>query len=92
MNVAASWANEDYLAENFGVDQAQAVRSGYAKFQPSAGVKDVRVSATAVYRVSPHWSVTSSLTQTQLLGDAKKSPFVKDDSYTSLTMAVGYSF
>jgi outer membrane scaffolding protein for murein synthesis (MipA/OmpV family) len=52
----------------------------------------VRLGTSLVYRVSPTWVLTGSLTHTTLLGDTRRSPIVQDENSLSTVLAVGYSF
>lgn len=91
-SLATTWANASYLQDYFGVDAAQSLRSGYVVYSPGNGLRDVRVGATLRYRLTPAWGVTASLTHTELLGDAKRSPIVREQGTTSALFTVGYSF
>ena len=90
--LATSWANSDYMQEYFGIGPDQGVRSGYARFAPGQGFRDVRLGASLVYRVTPAWSLTGSVTYSALLGDARRSPIVREKGSTSAVLALGYSF
>lgn len=90
--LATTWANSDYMQEYFGIGAAQAARSAYAQFEPGAGFRDVRLGAGLVYRLGPAWSMAGSLTYTELLGDAKRSPIVREEGRASAVLALGYSF
>jgi MipA family protein len=91
-NMATTWANASYLQDYFGVDAAQSLRSGYGIYRPGSGLRDVRVGATLRYRLTPAWGLTASLTHTELLGDAKDSPIVREPGTISALFTVGYSF
>lgn len=92
LGASASWANAAYLQEFFGIDANQAVRSGYAPYAPKSGIRDARVSASLVYRIDATWSLTGSVTYTELQGDARSSPIVRDTGTTSALVALSYSF
>jgi outer membrane scaffolding protein for murein synthesis (MipA/OmpV family) len=91
-SLATTWANASNLQDYFGIDAAQSLRSGYGIYRPGSGPRDVRVGATLRYRLTPAWGVTASLTHTELLGDAKNSPIVREQGTTSALFTVGYSF
>ncbi len=91
-NFAATWANASNLQEYFGVDAFQAQRSGYGVYRPGSGFRYVRLGATLRYRLTPAWGLTASLTHSELLGDAKDSPIVRERGTTSALFTVGYSF
>ena len=91
-NIATTWVNASHLQSYFGVDAAQSLRSGYGIYRPGSGLRDVRAGATLRYRLTPAWGITASLTRTELLGDAKNSPIVREQGTTSALFTVGYSF
>lgn len=91
-SVATSWANANHQQSYFGVDAAQSARSGYARFTPGAGLKEVRLGTSLVYRVSPAWSLVGSVNYSELLGDARQSPIVREKAGVSGVLALGYSF
>lgn len=91
-SVATTWSNADHAQSYFGVDALQAVRSGYTPFAPGSGLRDVRLGASLIYQVAPTWSLVGSITYSELLGDAKRSPIVRDKNALSAVVALGYSF
>lgn len=90
--VAATWANAAYTQSYFGVDAAQAARSGRSVYTASAGVRDVRVSVSATYAITPRASATAALSYSRLLGDAGSSPIVRDRAGVNGVLAVVYAF
>lgn len=73
---AATYADESYMQSLFGVDAAQAARSGYGVFDPGGGIKDIGLSAGGTYLVTDRISIGTRLGYTRLLGDAADSPIV----------------
>ena len=90
--LAATYANADYLQSYFGVTAKQAQTSGYAVYTPSAGVRDVSAKVSLTYLISPQWSLTGGLRHTQLLGDAKDAPMVRKASANTALLALNYAF
>lgn len=91
-SVAGSWANARQLADYFGVDAAQSALSGYGRYEPDAGWRDLRAGVSLLYRLTPEWTVSGSITQSALQGEAKRSPIVRESRTTSALLALGYSF
>ena len=91
-SVAATWANQAYQQDYFGISAAQSANSVYAAYRPDAGLRDVRVSALVAYRLTPEWQLITSLTRTELQGDARRSPLVRQAGSTTGVLAVGYQF
>ncbi len=74
----ATWASDDYMAANFGVTRQQARRSKYSAFDAEAGLKNAGLSLGATYALSERWSLNAVTGYERLLGDAARSPIVKD--------------
>lgn len=90
--VAATWANAGYTQSYFGVDAAQSARSGLGMYRAGAGLRDVRVSVSATYAITPRASATAGLSYSRLQGDAEGSPIVRDRAGVNGVLAVTYAF
>lgn len=62
----------------FGVTPAASLASGLPTFQPKAGVYGVALASGASYQFSPHWGVFGYARYERLVGDAAKSPIIRD--------------
>lgn len=90
-----SWASDRYMLANFGINAAQSAASGYSQYAPKAGIKDAGATMTAVYGISPHWSVQLYAEYRRLFDRAGASPLVdKVGSRNQLTgfLGIGYRF
>jgi MipA family protein len=76
--VGSTFASEDYMSSYFGIDAANAARSGLDEHNADAGVKDVNFGGVLTYRFLERWSVNAIATYARLLGDAEDSPIVDD--------------
>ena len=92
LGLAETLANADYMQSYFGVSAAQAARSGYALYQPGAGLRDVRANLSLTYRINPNLSATAGVSASGLSGDASDSPLVRQKSSTTGLLALAYSF
>lgn len=90
--LATTWANGEHLQEYFGITAAQSTRSGLAAYSPSGGLKDVRLGVSLFYRLTPEWSLTGAVSHSELVGDARHSPIVREKGTVTGVLAVGYSF
>lgn len=90
--VSATWANAAYTQSYFGIDAAQALRSGYGLYRPGAGVRDVRVSVSATYAITPRTSATAALSYGRLQSGAARSPIVRDRDGVGGVLALSYAF
>lgn len=90
--VEAVVANDKHMQAYFGVDAAQAARSGLAEYKAEAGLKRVNVSASAIYMLSENWLVRGEAGVGFLTGDAADSPIVEEKVQPSASIFVGYKF
>lgn len=90
--VATTLANADYLQTYFGVNATQSAASGLRSYKPSAGLRDVRLNLSSTYRFDPRIGITTALSSTTLLGDAKDSPIVRKKNTIGAVVAVSYAF
>ena len=77
-SIERTWASDDYMSAYFGIDAANAARSGLEQHNADAGFEDVAFGGTLTYSFSPRWSVSGLASYTRLVGDAADSPVVKD--------------
>lgn len=90
--VAATLANAAYMQSHFGVTPTQTAASGYAVYTPGAGARDMRASLALSYSFDARTSVTTALSASRLLGDAKSSPLTRKANAASGVVALGYAF
>ena len=90
--VSLNWANAAYMQSYFGVTDAQSATSGYAPYSPGAGLRDVRVSASATYIMSPRMVVTAGVSYDSLQAGARDSVLAVQPSYFSGVVALTYGF
>ena len=76
--VFTDYASDDYMETYFGIDAANAARSGLDTFDADAGFKDVGLSLAPRYGGAEGWAVTGLLAYKRMLGDAEDSPVVDD--------------
>jgi len=89
---SATFADENHMQAYFGIDAVQAARSGYAQYEPDAGIKRVDVAATATLAFNENWFTRGEAGVGVLLGDAADSPIVQDEIQPSGLLLVGYRF
>ena len=74
----ATYASDRYSETYFGVNAANALRSGLDPYRAQGGMQDIGLTLNATYQWTEHWGITGTVGVTQLLGDAADSPIVKD--------------
>jgi outer membrane protein len=77
-SVGSTWASEDYMSSYFGIDAADAARSGLDQFSADEGFKDVSFGGALTYRLFEQLSVSALANYTRLIDDAADSPVVDD--------------
>jgi outer membrane protein len=77
--VFTTYADDDYMETYFGIDGADAARSGLDTFDADAGFKDVGVSLAARFGGREGWGLTGIAAYKRLLDDAEDSPVVDDE-------------
>ncbi len=85
-------ANQAYAQTRFGVTASQSASSGYAVYTAKAGLQDLRASVGLNLALAPRVMLSTALTSTTLLGDAKDSPLVRKASSVSGQVGVAYGF
>lgn len=94
VRVGTTYANDDYMADYFGITAAQSASSaaGLAAFNTDAGFKDVHVHLGVTYDVTERWSLLGGIGYKRLIGDAADSPIVESEDQFSATFGLTYRF
>ena len=85
-------ANGENTRTFFGVTPLQSARSGYAVYDPSGGVQNIRLSVGMNYRISRSWFAGAFASESKLQGDAANSPFVEKKQEFSIGAYIGHHF
>ena len=84
-----TYADDDYAQTYFGVDAADAARSGLAQYDADEGIKDVGLDFGLNWGFAQSWDLRGLFQVKQLVGDADDdSPVVDEGSETQLFTAV----
>ncbi len=95
LGVFTTWADEDYMDSYFGINGANADRSGLSTYDADEGFKDVGLNVTATYQPWQHWGFMGLASYKRLLNDAEDSPVVDDrgdENQFSVGALVYYKF
>lgn len=95
--VSATWADDNYMTNIFGITPRQAANSKlrYAPYTAEADFKDVKASLSASYAFTPSISTFAAIEGARLLGSAADSPIVKDrgsENQFTATLGLAYRF
>ncbi|WP_019935144.1 MipA/OmpV family protein [Oceanimonas smirnovii] len=90
-----TYSSKEWTQSLFRVSARDALKSGFQRYEPGDGYWRLGLSGHVNYRFASHWSVTGLAGITQLTGDAKDSPIVRDagDDVQALAgMVLSYHF
>ncbi|HTH62719.1 MAG TPA: MipA/OmpV family protein [Paraburkholderia sp.] len=87
-----SFADSTYMNSWFGVNAQQAARSGYPRYNASAGLKSAGFGVTMVYFVDKHWFVSADGALKRLLGSAADSPITQTKIDGVCDVSINYQF
>jgi outer membrane protein len=85
-------ANGENTRTFFGVTPLQSARSGYAVYDPSGGVQNIRLSVGMNYRISRSWFAGAFASESKLQGDAANSRFIEKKQEFSFGTYIGHHF
>lgn len=91
-SVGLAFTNQAYAQSFFGVNSAQSASSGYAVYQPRAGLADVNLTLALVGQLTPRWNYTAGINAARLLGDYKNSPLTQKANQAAFFSSVSYKF
>ena len=92
VNASVKLGSSSYMQSYFGVPTAQSAASGFAAYQPAAGLAMAQVGLTGGFPISREIYIISSVTVQRLLGDAANSPIVKKKTQPAAFIGAVYSF
>lgn len=95
VGVGGTYADSDYMNTYFGVNSADAARTGLPLFDADSGFRDVNATIAGVIHFSRNWHVGIGLKYFGLTSDAADSPIVDDRGSESQFIAglgVAYSW
>lgn len=90
-----SYSSSKWTQDMFNVSHKDAAHSGLNPYQADSGYLRLGLNGNITYMLADHWSITGVAGVTQLTGDAKDSPIVKqvgDATQVLAGMAVSYHF
>lgn len=90
--IGTTWADGKYNDRYFGISGEESVRSGFARFDPGSGFKDVTLNLVANYRVATRWNLSVGASAIRVVGDVADSPFVEKKWNPSGFASLSYTF
>lgn len=90
--IGATYADDDYMENYFGVSGEQSADSGLNAFEAESGFKDVFAEVGLKAQLDAQWEARGSVRYSRLVGDAADSPIVEsEDQFTGL-IGLSYKF
>jgi outer membrane scaffolding protein for murein synthesis (MipA/OmpV family) len=87
-----TFADSHYMNSWFGVNAAQAARSGYPAYRATAGLKSYGLGVSATWMPSKHWIVNGDTAIQRLTGSAAHSPITRRATGLVFSISVDYQF
>jgi MipA family protein len=86
----ASFGNQRYLRNHFGVPASAVATSGYPQYEPGAGLVDLHAGVGVTTLLSRRWVAFAGVGASQLKGDAAASPLTRRARSVSGTVGVAW--
>ena len=90
--LSLSAAGERYMQTYYGINAAQAARTGYPEYEPRAGLRDIAVNIGLRTDLGADWILLAGAAATQLLGPAAASPHTASRSGWGINAGVARRF
>ncbi len=92
--IGATYADDEYMENYFGVSAAQSAASlaGLPAFDAGAGFKDVFAELGFETDLDPHWSARATFRYSRLIGDAADSPVIESEDQFMGLVGIAYKF
>jgi outer membrane scaffolding protein for murein synthesis (MipA/OmpV family) len=81
---SVTFADRRHMQTTFGVNDSQALASGYPVFAAHGGLKAAGLGFTATRFISTRWLVNANLAVNRLLGSARDSPITQEPQKTKV--------
>ncbi len=76
----------------FGVTASQAASSGYAVSTPTAGLRELGLSAQYLYKIDSNWSLLTAMNYAQLGAIVQAAPMTRANSNFGVNVSTTYTF
>lgn len=87
-----TYADKKSLRTYFGITPRESLTSGLAAYRPDSGLRDVGVGTTIGYSFTERWGAIGRLGYNRYIGEAGKSPIVKEGSRNEFLVGAGVSY
>ncbi|WP_322045799.1 MipA/OmpV family protein [Paraburkholderia sp. J67] len=87
-----TFGSAEYNNTYFGITPQNSTRSGLNAYSPGAGIAALRMTASASYLLSRHWTLGARIVATRLPGAVGNSPVVEKKTQMTYGAFAGYAF
>jgi outer membrane scaffolding protein for murein synthesis (MipA/OmpV family) len=87
-----TFANRRHMQTSFGVDESQALASGYPVYEAHGGWNSAGFGFSATRILSTRWLINTNLAVNRLLGSASASPITQKPLEGVLSLSVAYTW
>lgn len=87
-----TWATGGYMRSYFGITPTESNASAYASYEPSAGLRDVRLGLGLRYEINNRWVAVANVSVQQLVGPAARSPITQSAQQWGMGAGLGWRF
>lgn len=90
LNAGMNVVNRRGMDNDYGIGPEQSAASGRPMYQPKGGLREFAVSATLIHEPDNHWIWMTQFSLVRLVGDAARSPLVRQKLQPNLMFGLAY--
>ncbi len=90
LNAGMNLVNRRSMDNDYGIGPEQSAASGRPIYQPKAGLREFAVSATLIHEPDNHWIWMTQFSLVRLVGEAARSPLVRQKLQPNLMFGLAY--
>jgi MipA family protein len=87
-----TWATGGYMRSYFGITPPESLASGYAVYNPRAGLRDLRWGTGLRYEINQRWVAVAHASVQRLVGQAADSPTTQAVTQWGVGAGLGWRF
>ena len=92
LNAGMNFVNQRSMDNDYGISPEQSAASGKPVYRPKAGIREVAVSAALIHEPDRHWIWMTQFSLVRLVGEAARSPLVRQKLQPTLMFGVAWRF
>ena len=87
-----TYANQDSSQYYYGISQQQSLSSMLSAYKSKSGFLSSQIGLWASYDITPKWLLVGDIELENLLGDAKNSPLVQNNTNPSMSIGLAFKY